>query len=62
MLQKYYINKNGQYNKYFHLYLSLLSALQISATALKTTQEKLTGSRMVFMLGSWMQRGLCCGL
>lgn len=40
----------------------LLSIWQISATALKTTQEKLTVILTVFMLGSCSSRDLCCGV
>lgn len=39
-----------------------LSIRHISATVLKTTLEKLTVSRMVFMLGSCTSRGLCWGV
>lgn len=39
-----------------------LSVRHISATVLKTTLEKLTVSRMVFMLGSCTSRGLCWGV
>ncbi|TNN35916.1 hypothetical protein EYF80_053923 [Liparis tanakae] len=39
-----------------------LSIRQISATALKTTLEKLTVILMVFMLGSCSSSGLCCGV
>lgn len=39
-----------------------LSIRHISATVLKTTLEKLTVSRMVFMLGSCTSTGLCWGV
>lgn len=47
---------------YIIIFIHLLSILQISATDLKTTVEKLTVSLTVFILGSCRHRALCWGV